>query len=156
MDKFRIDLDGIAEKLNAKKMYKLADVQDKIEKIGCGLVRFPDESNKMSLWKIMKDKNDGTEYIAAMYEDEEKDIVSTSWSVETDRLVKTATIFYKNTPVTSIVFAEIGIPETEVRSFLENLPERLANNKEVVQSMLKSIDGNYRKNLLKQYPEIVR
>jgi len=155
MDKYRVDLDGIVKQATAPKMYKLASVQDRIEKVGCGIVRFVDENNKVGLWKIMKD-DDGSEYIAAMYEDEPENIVLGAWSVETDKMKKTATIFYKKAPVTNIVFAEVGIPDSDVESFLRHLPERLAKNKEVVRTMLSSIDAGYKSSLIKQFPEILQ
>ena len=155
MDRYRVDLDEVVGQVNAPKIYKLASVQDKIEKLGCGVVKFVDENNKVGLWKIMKDETDGTEYIAAMYDEEPEAIITNAWSIEKDHFSKTATIFYKKTPVTNIVFAEIGIPETEVETFLRHLPERLAKNKEVVRAMLKSVDVNYKASLVKQFPEIL-
>jgi len=155
MDKYKVDLEGVVNQINAPKIYKLADVQDRIQKLGCGVVRFVDENNKIGLWKIMED-DDGSEYIAAMYDDNAEDVVKNSWSIETDRLNKTATIFYRNTPVTNIVFAEIGVPEKEVDTFLRNLPERLSKNKQVVQAMLNSIDKEYKASLVEQFPEILK
>jgi len=155
MDKYKIDLEGVVNRVNAPKIYKLADVQSRIQRLGCGVVRFVDENNKVGLWKIMEDE-DGSEYIGAMYEDNYKDVVKNSWTMESDKLKKTATIFYKNTPITNIVFAEIGIPEKEVDSFLRHLPERLAENKQVVQKMLNSIDKDYKASLVKQFPEILK
>jgi len=155
MDKYRVDLDKVVGQVNAPKIYKLANVQDRVHKVGCGVVRFVDDNNKVGLWKIIKDENDGAEYIAAMYDDESESIVSNAWSIEKDKFSKTATIFYKGTPITNIVFAEVGIPGNEVETFLRHLPERLAKNKMVVQTMLKSISSEYKENLIKQFPEML-
>lgn len=155
MDRYKVDIEKVVKEVTAPKMYKLANVQDRIEKLGCGVVRFKDDNNKLGLWKIIKDEDDGSEYIAAMYEDEPESLVSNSWTVEKDKINKSATIFYKQTPITNIVFAELGVPEKEVDSFLRYLPERLNENKQVVQAMFKSIDEGYKKSLIKQFPEIL-
>jgi hypothetical protein len=155
MDRYKFNIDEFTEKISTPKMYKLASVEDRVTKIGCGLVRFRYEDGKTGLWKIVKDENDGTEYIAAMYDEEPDSLVSNSWSIEKDKFNKTATIFYENVPVTNIVFAEIGIPEIEVHSFLKNLPERLKNNKKVVQAMLNSVNKEYKEELIKKFPEML-
>jgi len=155
MDNFKVNLDNVAKEFTASKIYKLADVQDNIEKIGCDLVRFVDENNKVGLWKIIRDEKDDSEYIVSMYDEESENIISNSWSIEKDKFNKTATIYYKTTPITNIIFSELGIPEMKVDSFLKNLPERISKNKEVVYAMLNNVDVAYKKDLIKQYPEIL-
>ncbi len=149
MEKFQVDMDGVLTKLAAPKQIKLASIpQDKIEKVGFGVVRYTDETNKTGLWQIDGDS------IVAMYEDDKN--VNGNWAVESDKLNKSATVFYRNTPITNIKFAEVGIPMEEVVPFKRLLPERLANNKELVKTMLNSLDEKYREKLTHMYPELAK
>lgn len=153
MDRYKVDFENVEKQLNAKKIYKLASVQDRIEKVGFGVVRFVDDSNKVSLWQIIKG-DDGNEYIEAMYDEEPEIIEKNAWTIETDKNVKTATIFYKNTPVKKIAFGELGIPAKEVGDFIRHTSERLSNDISLVRKMLGTLDENYRNVIVKRFPEI--
>ena len=148
MEKYGIDFNTLDKQFNAPKRIKLADVRGRIEKIGFGVVRFMDEKNKTNLWQIV----DG-EYIVAMYDDA-PNTTNGDWSIESDKLNKGATIFYKNTPIKSLAFSEFGIKEDEVQTFKKVIPERLASNKSLVRSMLNNIDEKYRNELFGKYPEL--
>ena len=148
MEKYGIDFGVLDKQLNAPKRIKLADVKDRIEKVGFGVVRFVDEKNKTNLWQVV----DG-EYIVAMYDDA-PNATNGDWAIESDRLNKGATIFYKNTPIKSLAFSELGIKEEDVNTFKKVMPERLANNKALVRSVLNNIDATYRDELLGKYPEL--
>lgn len=149
MEKFQVDIDGVLNKLAAPKQIKLASIpKDRIEKVGFGVVRYTDETNKTGLWQIEGDS------IVAMYDDDKN--VNGNWAVESDKLNKSATIFYKNTQITNIKYAEIGIPAEDVVSFKRLLPERLANNKELVKTMLNSLDESYKNKLTTMYPELAK
>ena len=148
MEKYTIDFNALDQTINAPKRIKLADVKNRIEKVGFDVVRFVDDKNKLNLWQVI----DG-EYIVAMY-DEPKDVITGSWSVESDKSNKSATIFYKDAPIKSVAFSELGISEGEVNNFKAVLPERLSNNKDFVTSMLNSLDINYKKALFEKYPEL--
>ena len=151
MEKYNVDFDGLVNKLTAPKQIKVADVKDKLEKVAFGVVRYTDENNKTNLWQVEGD------YIVAMYDtDPEEKIVTTgSWSIESDKLNKSATIFYKNTPVTNVKFAELKINSTEeINTFKKVLPDRLANNSELVSKMLNSLPKEYKESVIKLYPEL--
>lgn len=156
MEKFSIDFGVLDKQINAPKQIKLAEVQDKIEKVGFGVVRFPNSNNKTNLWKIEGD------CIVAMYEEDDEKIEKTAsvknatndWAVESDKLQKNATIFYKNTPITSVAFSTLGIPQDEVPLAKRLLPERLANNKQLVKLMINSLDESYKSKIVSMYPEL--
>lgn len=148
MDKYNIDFNNLDKQLNSPKRIKLASVEDRIEKVGFGIVRFLDDKNKLNLWQVV----DG-EYIVAMYDDQ-NEATTGNWSVETDKLNKSATIFYKNTPIKSVAFSELKIKEEDAENFKKVMPERLANNNKLVNSMLNSLDINYKKELLNKFPEL--
>ena len=151
MEKYSIDFNVLDKEINAPKRIKLADVKDRIEKVGFGVVRFTDEKNKTNLWQVV----DG-EYIVAMYDDptDQQNKEGVAWSVESDKLNKSATIFYKNTPIKSVAFFELGVKDDEIKSFKEVLPERLATNKNLVKLMIDSVDQKYRTELFTKYPEL--
>ena len=152
MEKFSIDFGALNQTINAPKKIKLAEVQNQIEKVGFGVVRLQNPNNKTNLWKIEDD------CIVAMYEDEDNlektASVKNEWAIETDRLEKNATIFYKNTPITSIAFVDMGIPQEEAPLMKRLLPERLANNKQLVKLMINSLDESYKSKIVSMYPEL--
>ena len=153
MDKFSIDFDKLNKQVNAPKMYKLADLNpDKVEKLGAGVVRFTDESNKTGLWQIVAD-DDGNECIVSMYGDNDE-VVKNSWTVETDRFKKTATVFYKDTPVKEIPIQEIGIEKKEADKFALYLQERLAESHGMVRALLNDVEKSYKEKIQELYPEL--
>ena len=147
-----IDYKELDNNLNKPKMIKVASVQDNLEKEGFGLVRFKDDANKLNLWQINK-AEDGTEYIVALYEDV-ADVVKNSWTIEVDSFQKSATIFYKQTPIKNVIFTDIGLDPKEAVDFKKYLPEKLGANKELVKSMVNSLEENYKTQLLNKHPEL--
>jgi len=162
MDKYSIDTDTLDRLLNAPKMYKLADVQDQIRKVAFDVVTFRNDPE--TLWQIVKGE-DG-DYIVATY-DSASELISNSsaaaaksktasaniaWAVETDRLQKTATIFYKNTPITNInlVAAKIEDPE----DFKYRIPQMLNKNASLVRKMISGLEESYRRQILNKFPEL--
>jgi len=153
MDKYTVDFNEIENHFKDKERIKLADVEGQIEKVAFGVVRFNDNV-KTGLWEIV-DGEDGNKYIAAMYDTDQKPTTG-EWSVESDKLNKSATIFYKNTPITSLAFNELGISLEDVPSFNKALPERLATNKELVSKMLSDLPTEYKSKIVNLYPELVQ
>lgn len=149
MDKFKIDYTEVANSLKPITKIAVSQVSDKLEKVGFGVVRY-NEGNKSSLWEI----KDG--HIYALYDQEDSiEKQSNDWSVEPDKTGKFATVFYKDTAVKNIKFADYGVEPGDIRTFAKMLPERLANNTELVKKMLDSLDDNYKARLLEIHPELV-
>jgi hypothetical protein len=147
-----VDYNELEKTLSQSKMIKFANVQDRLEKVGFGLFRFVDDTNKLNLWQVNK-AEDGTEYIVALY-DEKSEVVKNSWSIEVDRFQKSATIFYKETPIKNVVFSEIGLNSSDANDFKKYLPERLASSQDLVNSMVNSLDENYKNKVLTKHPEL--
>ena len=147
-----VDYNELEKTLSQSKMIKFANVQDRLEKVGFGLFRFVDDTNKLNLWQVNK-AEDGTEYIVALY-DEKAEVVKNSWSIEVDRFQKSATIFYKETPIKNVVFSEIGLNSSDANDFKKYLPERLASSQDLVNSMVNSLDENYKNKVLTKHPEL--
>ncbi len=152
MDKYTVDFTEIDSHLKNRERIKLADVENQIEKVAFGVVRFSNNV-KTGLWEIV-DGEDGNKYIAAMY-DTDKPATTGDWSVESDKMNKSATIFYKNTPITSLAFNEIGISAEEAPEFKKALPEKLASNQELVSKMISELPTEYKSKIVNLYPELV-
>lgn len=153
MDKFTVDFTEIENHFKSKERIKLADVEDQIEKVAFGVVRF-NNNVKTGLWEIV-DGEDGNKYIAAMYDTDQKPTTG-DWSVESDKMNKSATIFYKNTPITSLAFNEIGINEEDVPDFKKALPTKLASNSDLVNKMLSDLPSEYKSKIVNLYPELAQ
>lgn len=156
MDKFKLDSNELESRLNAPKMFKLEEVKDQIRKVAFDVVTF--RNNPETLWKIVP--GDDGEYIVANYPVVEDSItanvqtenVKLSWSVETDRLNKTATIFYKSTPITNINLKSINVDDTE--DFKYRVPRLLSKNASLVNKMINGLDSDYKNQVLSLHPEL--
>jgi len=155
MDKFKLDHNELAKKLNGRKCYKLAEVSDQIKKVAFDVVTF--RNNPETLWRIVP--GDDGDYIVANYEDgdvlisesvEEKDSIKQSWKVYTDRMNKTATIYYKNTPIKQISLQSIDDPE----DFKYRTPKVLSKNAQLVNKLINELDQNFKNQVLSLYPEL--
>jgi len=153
MNKFAVDYSTLEGHFNRKKAYRLSDVKDKIRKVAFDVVRFVDSDNIDGLWQIQH--TDDGDYIVAMYDDgEEKTEKSSSdWSVLTDKRAENIHIFYKNTPVTKVASASLGVPADEVSFVCEYLPEKLASNKRLLVGLLSDLSSEDRKRLYEAHPE---
>jgi hypothetical protein len=150
MTKFDIDYSSLAKKLD--KRVKLSDVQNKIEKVAFGFVRFIDNDDGANLWKVQK-AEDGQEYIVAVYEEElQKTASANPWSVEiSDNNIH---IFYKKEHLNKYASKYLGIPDEQMFLVRSYLPKKLADNKSLVQKMLKDLDPKSAEYLLTKYPEL--
>lgn len=154
MNKFAVNYQELETKLEDKpRIFKLADVKDKIRVVAFDVVKFHDSDGLDGLWQI-KQTDDG-EYIVATYDDSEltsEASVSTPWkALARDGLVH---VFYKNDPVTKISLASVGIPADEAGLFVSHLPQSLATNKKLAASMLKELSDEERKELFASHPEL--
>jgi hypothetical protein len=154
MDKFKLDPNELEKKLNTPKSFKLADVKDKIKKVAFDVVTFRNDPE--TLWRIVSEE-DG-DYIVANYEDnvlvsesvENKSSIKESWKVYTDKMQKTATIFYKKTAIKHVPLDTIEDPE----DFKYRIPKILSKSASLVDSLLNSLDRNFKEQVLNLYPEL--
>jgi len=151
MPKFSVNYDQVVD-MTSKKSYKLSDVNDKIEKIAFDVVRFKDGPQD-ELWQIQS--TDDGDYIIAIYSDEEK--ISTAsvqdWSV----VIKNSDLhfFYKKDHICKVASKTLGFNDQDLVLAKRYLPSKLSENKNLVNSLLKSVDSNSLKNILAKYPELV-
>ncbi|HUU88834.1 MAG TPA: hypothetical protein VMX17_13935 [Candidatus Glassbacteria bacterium] len=156
MDKYKINLDNLGKQISAPKMIKHADVKDRLKKVAFDVVVFRDNPEK--LWQIV-DGDDGGQYIVAMYGDETPSISKSSagevenpWSVEVSCTKTSATIFYKDTPVSNVDLVKNAV--SDVLEFKASVPKMLNGNKVLIAKMINDLDANYRKQIVSKYPEL--
>jgi len=154
MSKFQVDMDKLYNKLS-KKVYKLSDVKDRLEKVAFDVVRFKD-SNVEELWQIQS-ADDG-DYIVALYNDEQKDVVKEAsakpWSVSLNKTSKELNVFYKGDFITKIASSSLGFAEKELPDLERILPNKLAANERLAKALLKGLSTQHRLELCKKHPEL--
>jgi hypothetical protein len=154
MKKFAVNYQELETQLEDKpRIFRLADVKDKITRVAFDVVKFHDSDGLDGLWQIKQ--TDEGEYIVATYDDSEltsEASVQTPWKAfERSGLVH---VFYKNDPVAKISLASVGIPANEADLFVSHLPQGLATNKKLAASMLKELGDEERKELFASHPEL--
>lgn len=109
-----------------------------------------------SLW-ILEEDEDGTQYLAAQYEDvEEKPLeVKSHWVALADRESKNVTLVYKDMPIRRFASDEYGFTEDDIHLFQKTLVEKLSSDKSFVEKLLKSQPEETRNSLIKRFPELV-
>jgi hypothetical protein len=150
MKNFRIDYSGLDNVLN-KKAYRLEDVKDRLEVVAFDVVRFKDADKGADLWQVQS-ADDG-DYIVALYEPEEEKVAN--WEVVVTKTAADLQIFYKGDPIVRVASSSLGIPRNELYRAERYLPSKLADNKKLVDALLKEIPEKARKEVLKKYPELV-
>jgi hypothetical protein len=152
MPKFAVDLDNVVSSMS-KKVFKLSEVQGKIEKVAFDVVRFKD-GNPEELWQVQT-AEDGSSYIVALYNEEEKVAtasIQSPWSV----VIANTDIhfFYKKEHLCKVASAQLGFKSDDLSLAKRYLPKKLAENTILVKSLLKSVDQDTRKSILAKYPEL--
>lgn len=137
MNKFSLDYEHLDQRVNAQKVYRLADVQHRIEKVAFDVVRFVDDDDSTRLWQV-QDTPDGP-VIVAMYGHEgaaepaisvELKSESTEWKAVPDKQAGVH-IFHKGEAIVRLAAADFGIPETEIGTLCRWLPKKLATDEEL-------------------------
>jgi hypothetical protein len=155
MNKFAIDYQSLQGQLEHKKIYRLADVKDRIRKVAFDVVRFVDNDNIEGLWQIQHG-SDG-DYIVAMYDEAGPEAAvtkSSNWSVITDKSGANVNFFYKGTPIARLALATLGISQSDSNMVANYLPDRLASNPKLVSGLLRELSDEDRQELLVKYPEL--
>jgi hypothetical protein len=153
MSKFSIDYSKLENKIY-KKAYKLSDVQDQLERVAFDIVKFKDNDKGAELWQIQS-ADDG-DYIVALYQAEENEKSgSGDWDVMISKTAGDLQISYKGDPIVRIASSKLGIPPKEVHQVSEYLPNKLAESKKLVKSLLNELSPSAKKAVLNKYPELV-
>ena len=152
MSKFDVNYSELENKIY-KKSYKLSEVKDKIEKVAFDIVKFKDGDNTSNLWQVQS-ADDG-DYIIALYENEEEVKTASNWEVDIIKSANAVQISYKGDPLLNITASKLGIPSNEIESIKKYLPEKLANNKKLVKSLLSELGNSVKEAVLRKYPELI-
>lgn len=161
MDKYSLNYESLQSSMTQPKMYKLSDVQDKIEKVAFDVVRFMDGSEDIDkLWKIHQN-DDGNEFIVAMYDDHalqasaDDNIEKNAWHAALNKAASHVTVFYKGEPITKVAASEIDASPEEVSALCRHLPQRLATENGLVLALLNDLSEEERSALKERHPELL-
>ena len=150
MSRNSIDYDNL-ERTIYKKAYRLEEVQDRIERVAFDIVRFKDDDNLANLWQVQN--SDDGDYIVSMYDLEEQ-LVASAWAVHVNKLSGDMQFSYHGDPIVRVAGSKLGIPAEELQQAVQYLPEKLANNKKLVKSLLNELNGPAKNEVLSKYPEL--
>lgn len=156
MPKFSIDYQKLSDSVDyvQKKVFKLADVQHRLEKVGFDVVRFKD-GDPDELWQIQS-ADDG-EYIVAKYESDEpkpESKTASKWEVLVSESSGDINIFYNGQPITKLGASQLGVSSEDVSTLRRFLPGKLSSDKNFVKALLATLDETSKEAVLKLYPEL--
>lgn len=157
MNKFSIDYVDLEEKTGKKRVFKLEDVKDRIQKVAFDVVRFVDADDNLSgLWRV--EHTFSGDYIVAMYDEEgprEKTASAPSnWEVYADNTNRFLTFFYKNEHVAKIAAEKLGLSSYNLGDEAKYLPKKLASNENLVKGLMQEVPFKTRFALFDKYPEL--
>lgn len=158
MDKFSLNYESLQSSISQPKMYKLADVKEKLEKVAFDVVRFMDGSEDIDkLWKIQQ-ADDGNEFIVAMYNDEgtlEASAEKNEWHAAMNKTASHITVFYKGEPLTKVAASAFDANPEEVSALCRHLPKKLATDKSLTMALLNDLSEEERSALRERHPELL-
>lgn len=128
------------------KMYKLADVSSRIEKVAFDVVRFKDDDNRANLWQIQSGE-DG-DYIIALYNEEFRK--ESDWEALVDKKASVIHIFYKKTELGKLSSQDLG--NLDLDRAAQILPQKLASNSQLKNLFLDRLPS--KQAVLSKFPEL--
>lgn len=157
MPRFSVDYNQLSRSVNVvqKKVFKLADVKHRLEKIGFDVVRFKD-GNPDELWQI-QNADDG-DYIVARYESDEPKVetkATSHWDTLINESSGDINIFYKGQSIVKMAASKLGINSEDLGTVRRMLPTKLESDKNFVKALLNTLDEAQKETLIKLYPELL-
>lgn len=161
MNKFSIDYSQLTNELATKKVIKLSDVKDRVEKVAWDVVRFVDSDNIDNLWKIERQGED--EVIVSMYTSDDKELEAKAsvvesknnlWAATLDKTGSYVNVFYKEEPIKKIAISSLGVAAEDGKMLARNLPKMLSSNNTLVKKMLNDSSSDECALLFSKYPEL--
>jgi len=148
-----IDYSKLEDKI-FKKSYRFEDVKDRLETVAFDIVKFKDDDKSAQLWQVQS-ADDGN-YIVSLYQqDEEIEKSANLWEVAINKTANQLQISYKGDPIVKVAASKLGIPNDEIGTIPEYLPNKLAESKKLVKSLLNELSSASKEEVLKKYPELV-
>jgi hypothetical protein len=156
MAKFSIDYQELSNSVSHahKEVFKLSDVEHRLEKVAFDVVRFKD-GKPDELWQIQN--SDDGDYIVARYESDEPKVeakTASGWDTLVGESSGDINIFYKGQPITKMAASKLGISSEDLNTVKRFLPAKLASDKSFVKALLTTLDEASRDAILKLYPEL--
>jgi hypothetical protein len=151
MPKFSVDYSSLQNEIY-KKVYKLSEVKDKIEKVAFDLVRFKDQDKRADLWQVQS-ADDG-EYIIALYSSDDQQKTALLWDVMFIKTSNELQISYKGDPIIRLAANKLGLASNDLSKVESYLPERLCENKKLVKTLLNELSVSAKNSVLNKYPEL--
>ena len=157
-DKFTVDFNRLTQTLLPKRAYRLADVENRIEKVAYDLVRFRDNQDTDQLWKI-QDSVDGPVIVALYGDDGSLSVVSeqeekNDWEAIPDK--KAMNIYYKGEPLVSLSSSDLGIPVDEFSVARRWMTKKLASDEQLQIALLAKAPRRSRKLIAQRFPELTK
>ena len=150
MSKFSVNYEDLENGL--KKRHKLADVKHKLEVVAFDIVKFH-EDDVDQLWQI-QNADDG-DYIVALYDESKAvKVASAKFEVMINKTSEDVSIFYKNDPILRLSAKELGVPNEELYLVKRYLPSKLAENKQLLSSLLNKLSKTALQSISSKYPEL--
>lgn len=153
-EKFTVNFDNLSQTLLPQRSYRLADVQDRIEKVAYDLVRFRENEDTDQLWKI-QEGTDGPVIVALYGDDGGLSVESTEkndWGALPDK--SAMHIYYKGEPLVSLSSDEMGIPADEFNVVCRWLPKKLASDDGLQKELFSKIASRSRELICERFPEL--
>lgn len=158
MEKFAVNYNELQGELSPRpQVFRYEDVKDRLKKVAFDVVRFSDGDDISGLWQIQE--TEGGEVIVAKYDDAENlqvekvASIETNWRVLADKSGDVH-VFYKDSPVTKVSLAAVGIPTEDADVVCRYLPEKLATNEALASNLLAEMPRANVKELVKAHPEL--
>ncbi len=149
------DYESLEKRIAGRKVYKLADVQDRIERVAFDVVRFRDSGGLDKLWVIQE--HEGEQVLVAMYDDDEvqKEAVASdrSWAAVPDNSGNVS-VFYRSEPIIRLAMRKLGLANEDAGTVSRYLPEKLSSDRDLTQALLKELPSQEREALFAKYPEL--
>jgi len=155
MSKFSVDFKKLEDKV-LNRVYKYADVKDRLEVVAFDIVRFKDGDKGSALWQIQS-ADDG-DYIVTLYDEPEEQTKTASrnpWEVSFSKISNSLNIFYKGDPICKVSAKKLGIPDSELNFVERFLPKKLASNEKLVKALLLELSDSAKNEVLSKYPELL-
>jgi len=160
MEKFAVNYNDLQGDLSPRpQVFRYEDVKHRLKKVAFDVVRFVDGDDISGLWQVQE--TDDGEVIVAKYDDtsdlqvEKTASVETNWRVLADRSGEHVHVFYKDSPVTKVSLASIGIPIEDADVVCRYLPEKLATNEVLTSNLLAEAPRATVDELIKAHPELI-
>jgi formate-dependent phosphoribosylglycinamide formyltransferase (GAR transformylase) len=155
-DKFTVDFDHLTQSLlPQKRAYRLADVENRIERVAYDLVRFRDNADTDQLWKI-EESADGPIIVALYGEDgaikTSESSTKQDWDAIPDK--KAVHIFYKGEALMSLSSEELGIPTEEFGIVRRWLPRKLGTDQGLQKALFSKVASSGRELIAQRFPEL--